>query len=83
MTPQVKKKFEQLDPNEVNALMKDCSDAIKYQITRHIFGTPRFALLVFNDPKHAHYASSCDRTATIAALRDCADQLEKLEAGGK
>lgn len=40
---------------------------------------PRFALLLFNDPKVAQWVSNCDRKDVITAMRECADRLGRRQ----
>lgn len=40
---------------------------------------PLFALLLFNDPRVAHYVCNCERSDVIQAMRECADRLERQE----
>ena len=43
---------------------------------------PLFALVVFNDPKLAHFVSNCDRKSMIEAMRETANRLERKEFYG-
>lgn len=75
----VKKKLEHMDEPELRRLMTECCSALKYQISQRMFGTPQFAILIFNDPKLAQYGSTCERATMIEALRETADRLEANE----
>ncbi len=83
--------MENMTEPELASLMRDCAKAIDQElwlaaVTK--YGTteanskstrPKFALLVFDDPKVAQYISSCQREDMIKALRESADRMEKRQ----
>jgi hypothetical protein len=74
-----KQRLEDMTEPEIKELMTDCAQALKYQLARRVFGTPQFALVVFNDPKIAQYISTCERSTMIEAMRETAGRLERKE----
>ena len=73
--------IEHMTEPELRELMQSCGAAIG-EVLHNRFGydlRPKFALVLFNDPRGAQYISSCHREDMIKALRETADRLERRQ----
>ena len=80
------KHLEEMTNAELGAMMNECAGAVDktlFQHTRAITAAmrPKFALLVFNDPKLVQYVGVCERADLIKAFRELADRLEREQDG--
>lgn len=71
--------LENMTEVELKLLMDATCRAIEATFARLKVEKPRFALVVFNDPKIGQYASNCTRASMIEALRETAERLERLQ----
>jgi hypothetical protein len=71
------KRFEQLTEAELRNFLKVCGMSVDTAAKHFDVETPRFVLMLFNDPKLAQYISNSSREETIVAMRETADRLEK------
>jgi hypothetical protein len=73
------RRLEDMTEPELAELMHAVCVAIEAAAGYMDVGKPQFAVLVFNDPAVAQYASSCSREDMIKAMRETADRLERRE----
>jgi hypothetical protein len=68
--------YDLTDP-QLRQLMTSVTDQIRVQSQfLGLDGYPMFCLLLFGDPRLAHYITNCEARTTAAALREVAERLE-------
>ena len=73
------KLLKDMDEVEIRELMTACGNQLKAVFAVLEVESPKFLLVVFNDPEIAQYISNCERSSMIAAMRETAERLEKKQ----
>jgi hypothetical protein len=73
------KRLEDMTEPELAAVMRFLAEVLVEAAAAAKIETPRFCLLLFNDPRVAQYVGNCERATMIEALREAADRLERHE----
>jgi hypothetical protein len=73
------RKLKDMDEEELRGLMSLTAKAIETTARELGVEKPLFVLVLFNDPAIGQYISNCDRSTTVAAMRETADRLERRE----
>lgn len=68
-----------MDEVELGSLMTLLAKSLERAAAKFLDEKPLFVLVLFNDPEIAQYVSNCDRSTTIAAMRETADRLERRD----
>ncbi len=74
------KRLEDMTEPEIRELMNHVARSVlKAAKESELEGTPRFALILFNDPKLGQYVANCTRETMVEALREAANRIEGKE----
>jgi hypothetical protein len=72
-------RLQDLDERELKHLMTTVCYGIERAAGACGVERPMYVVVLFNDPKVGRYASNCQRSDIITAMRETADRLEKGE----